>query len=116
LLTVQEKHWDTERRGLSPRPAERNRIRRELTGEIFSDAKLRTFRYRDLRTFRLAVFADDEPVEPDGQIRWNVVTAEDASDDVGRRREARAASAGRQDEIFWVACLTEEIHHLVEEL
>ena len=62
LLTVQEKSWDTTRSGLSPRPADRNRIKRELFGEIFSDPKLRTYRYHN-RPFKVALFVDGEVVE-----------------------------------------------------
>ncbi len=37
LLTVQEKNWDTTRRGLDPKPADRNRIERELTMDYWPD-------------------------------------------------------------------------------
>jgi hypothetical protein len=44
LLTIQEKHWDTTRRELDSKPVERNRIKRELLQELFTDAPLRGYR------------------------------------------------------------------------
>ncbi|MBI4519050.1 MAG: BREX system P-loop protein BrxC [Deltaproteobacteria bacterium] len=115
LLTVQEKTWDTTRCGLSPKPAERNRIKRELFGEIFGDPKLRTYRFHN-RPFKMALFVDAESVEADGQIALNVVTAEDQNEWQDRCRTTRATSNERQNDIFWVAGLTDETHRQVEDL
>ncbi|MHC5730190.1 MAG: hypothetical protein ACYTXY_39985, partial [Nostoc sp.] len=48
LQTAQEKNWETERRSLSPKPRDRNEIIRDALREIFSEPKLKTYRYRDL--------------------------------------------------------------------
>ena len=53
LLTIQEKHWDNTRRELDPKPAERNRIKRELLQEIFTDPPLRGYRYQNRKAFPL---------------------------------------------------------------
>ena len=52
LLTVQEKTWETKRNSLDPREADRNRIKREVLRQVFSDPQLRKYQYRKLRNFR----------------------------------------------------------------
>src|SRR3954449_1167533 len=59
LQTAQEKNWDTERRGfLQPRPRERNEITRQALKEVFGEPALKTYRHRDLHTFRVGVRAE----------------------------------------------------------
>jgi hypothetical protein len=115
LLTVQEKSWDTTRSGLSSKPADRNRIKRELFGEIFSDPKVKTYRYHN-RPFKLALFVDSEGVDTDGQIALEVITAEDQDEWRDRRAQSRVTSNERQNDIFWLAALTDEAHRQIEEL
>ena len=56
LQTAQEKNWETERRGhLDPKPRERNEITRKCLREIFGEPALKTYRYKDLRTFRVGI-------------------------------------------------------------
>ncbi len=116
LLTVQEKKWDTTRKGLEPKPAERNRIMRELFKEIFADPKLKSYRYKNLRGFRMALSVEGEIVDADGQVPLNVLVAEDQSDVATRTKEGRESSAAKPDEAFWVMQLDEETHQLLYEL
>lgn len=116
LLTVEEKYWDTERLGLEPKPAEQDRIQRELLGEIFADPKVKNYRYKGLRSFKIALSVDGTPVDPDGHVTLNIFPAGDQSDWSDRCREARTASNDKRNELFWVAGMTEQIHRQVEEL
>ncbi|MGH8591049.1 MAG: BREX system P-loop protein BrxC [Gammaproteobacteria bacterium] len=116
LLTVEEKHWDIERSGLAPKPVDRNRIKRELLGEIFADPKVKNYRHKNIRPFKVALSVDGEAVNADGQIAFNASLADDPTDFADRCKDARAASNDRKNEIFWVVTLTEEIHRLLEEL
>jgi hypothetical protein len=116
LLTVQEKKWDTTRKGLEPKPAERNRIMRELFKEIFADPKLKSYRYKNLRGFRMSLSVEGEIVDADGQVPLNVLVAEDPSDVATRAKEGRESSAAKPDEAFWVIQLDEETHQLLYEL
>ena len=68
LLTVQEKNWETRRNGLDPREADRNRIHREMISDIFTEPKVRTHNYKNLRSFRLGVTLEGENVEADGEV------------------------------------------------
>ncbi len=116
LLTIQEKRWDDTRRGLDPKPADRNRIKRESYKEIFADPKLKKYRYKDLKSIKLSLAIDGEVVDSDGDVRLNILCADDPEEFTDRCKEARTASGERRNELFWVVSLNEEIHRLVEEL
>ena len=56
LQTAQEKNWETERRGyLEPKPRERNEITRQVLEKIFDEPEFKTYRYQNLRTFRIGI-------------------------------------------------------------
>ena len=116
LLTVQEKKWDTDRKGLEPKPAERNRIMRELFKEIFADPKIKNYRYKNLRGFKMSLFVEGETVDADGQVPLNIFVAEDREDAISLTKEARENSTAKQEEVFWVIQFNEEIHQLFYEL
>jgi hypothetical protein len=115
LLTVQEKTWDTRRNGLDPREADRNRIKREVLKEIFSDPKLRAYRYEDLRTFRNTLVVEGDVVEADGEIPLDLFLADSAQVRAERLKEARDESNAHREDVFWVVTQTEEIHGLTVE-
>ena len=92
LFTVQEKTWDTRRDSLDPLEADRNRIRREILKEIFSDPELRAYRFHDLRTFRNTLVVDGDTVESDGDIPLNLLVAESPQQRTDRLAEARDES------------------------
>jgi hypothetical protein len=115
LLTAQEKTWETKRNGLEPKPADRNRIKRELLREIFSDAQVRTYRYKN-RPFRLAVYANGEGIEPDGHIPFHILPTDDAEEFAERMREARVTSNDRKNDLLWVIQIPDDAHRLIEEL
>jgi hypothetical protein len=71
LLIIQEKPWDTTRRGLDPKPADRKRITRELLQEVFADPAVRGYRYQNRKAFPLALAVDGVVVEGAGQIPLN---------------------------------------------
>jgi hypothetical protein len=113
LLTVQEKNWDTKRNAMEPKPAERNRIIREVFKEIFAEPKVKNYRYKNLKTFKMKVAVENIPVETDGQVPLNLFIAEDTSDFTSRSEEARQASISNQDEMYWVTCFSDEINKLL---
>ncbi|MGE5596927.1 MAG: hypothetical protein ACM3S1_12950, partial [Hyphomicrobiales bacterium] len=117
LQTNQEKSWDAERRGhLAPRPKDRNDIRRELLGDIFSDSAVRTFRFQDLKTFRIGVKVDDAPVGDSGQITLSILVADDATTHAAKLEEARQRSRPPANELFWTLTMTNDLDDLVAEL
>ena len=116
LLTVQEKTWDTSRNGLEAKPAERNRIMRELFKEIFSDPKIKNYRYKNLRSFKMAISVQDEIVDSDGQVPLSILVAEETDDWSSLCKEVRESSSSKKDEIFWAVKFHEEIHQLFQEV
>jgi hypothetical protein len=97
---------------LIPARPHRNRIKREVLKEIFSDPKLRAYRYRDLRTFRNILVVEGDVVDADGEITLNLLLAESPQFRPDRLKEARDDSSQRRAEMFWVVTQTDEIHSL----
>ena len=117
LQTAQEKHWIEERNALDPKQKERNDLKREILEDLFKDPRLKTYRYRDLRTFQVGVTVDGARVS-DGQVPLVLSVSEDESEYQQRLEEVRSDSRARahQDEVFWVFALTSEIHGLIKQL
>lgn len=115
LLTNQEKNWESRRSAIDPRPSDRNRLHRELIKDLFSEPKLRAYKYKELRPFHVVLRVDGETVDSDGEVALNLsLTSEDEQKTT--LAEAREQSAGTTSELFWVATLDEEIRNQVAEL
>jgi hypothetical protein len=116
LLPMQDKQWDSTRRGLDPTPADRNRIARELLQEVFADPAVRGYRYQHRKAFPLALAVFGAMVEGAGQIRLNLVIADDPDDVEAACEDARRASYEKRHELVWVWALTDEVHCSIEDL
>jgi hypothetical protein len=115
LLTNQEKNWETRRNGLEPREGDRNRIHRELVKQIFEEPKLRGYKHKNLRGFRVSLKVDGEMVDSDGEIPFNL-SLTNLSEQKAALSEARDQSAATTTELFWVATLDDEVRGFVTEL
>ena len=115
LQTAQEKNWETERRRfLAPKPRDRNEVVRNALSDIFSDPKLRTYRFRSLRSFRVGLSVDGVSLGEDGQVPLDLRLAESPDAFSGVLDEVRDESrqpAG-QSAIYWVAALTSAVDGL----
>ncbi len=115
LQTAQEKNWETERRSLSPKHKEKDEIIRTTLGDVFS-SKIRTYRFRELRTFRVGIQVDGQRVGDDGQILLSILVADDP--DVFSIKLAEARNESRQPnhehDIYWVFARTAEIDDMVQ--
>lgn len=119
LQTAQEKNWETERRSyLDPNQREQNEILRDAFREIFSEPHLKTFRFRDLRSFRVGVTLDGQRVSDEGQVPLAVFTAEDAGAFAGKLVAVTDESrqGAHRNDIYWVYSRTEEIDGLIANL
>jgi hypothetical protein len=116
LLTVQEKTWETRRNGLDPREADRNRIKREVLRQIYSDPQLRKYQYKNLRSFRNSLAVEGETVESSGEIPLNLLLADSIQSKSDRLSEARDESSSQRNDVFWIVTLTDEIHELIVEV
>jgi hypothetical protein len=119
LQTALEKDWDTERRSHYPKPAQRKELRLEIlrTG-IFDEPQVRSYRYRNLRTFRLAVSADGRTVT-DGDIPLSLFLAEDEADLQRLKDEARETSrpgTPGENTLYWVVPMTQKVQQGLVEL
>ncbi|MCL4299606.1 MAG: BREX system P-loop protein BrxC [Anaerolineae bacterium] len=119
LQTAQEKNWETERRShLSPKPKFRAEIVREGLGEIFGDPKLKTYRFRDLKNFRVGLNVDGVSVGEEGQVPLSIITAADGAEFPAKLAEVRQESRhdSHKNDLYWVFALTAEIDDLVANL
>ena len=116
LLTVQEKTWETRRNSLDPREADRNRIKREVLRQIFSDPQLRKYQYQNLRTFRNTLVVEGDTVESAGEIPLDLLLADSVQSKADRVSKARDESSTRRNEVFWIVTHTDEIHGLIVEV
>lgn len=119
LQTAQEKNWDTERRGyLDPKPRERNEITRQVLKDIFGEAALKTYRYKDFRTFRVGVSVEGAPLGDEGELPLSLCIADDDSDFQKKLAEVRDESRqeSHRNDVYWVCGLTTEIDAAVAEL
>jgi hypothetical protein len=119
LQTAQEKSWETERRGhLEPKPRDRNEIIRQMLRIIFGEAALRTYRYRDFRSFRVGLRVDGAEIGDEGDLPLSLCVADDPEEMSKRLAEVR--EEGRQpphkNDVYWLFALTPEIDDMVGQL
>jgi hypothetical protein len=113
LQTAQEKNWETERRGFGARPKDRNEITRETLRSIFEEPNLKTYRYKNLRTFRVGISVDGVAVG-DGEIPLWLYTSDDSQSFQAKLDEVRTESRQpkNQNEVYWVFALTPDVDDL----
>jgi hypothetical protein len=118
LQTAQEKNWDTERRSYAPRARDRNEILREALQNIFTDPKLKTYRYHNLKNFRVGINVDGSQAGDEGQILLSIVTADDEDAFPTSLAEVRTESRqeAHKNDLYWVFALTPEIDGLIANL
>lgn len=118
LQTAMEKNWETERKTyLDPKPRERNEIARQVLREIFGEAALKTYRYKDLRSFRIGVTHEGTNIGDAGDLVLTLCMADDGDEMPGKVAEVRDES--RQDshknDIYWCFPLSPQIDQMVGE-
>jgi hypothetical protein len=119
LQTAQEKNWDTERRShLGPSPRQRTELLREALQALFEEPRYRTYRYQDLRTFKVGIALEDDSGADEGQVPLRVYLADTPEALADRVSAARAESRLPENEnrVYWVAALTPAIDDVVNNL
>lgn len=119
LQTAQEKTWDIERRGhLEPKPRERNEITREVLGSVFGEAAMKTYRYKDFRTFRIGITAEGVRIGDEGDLPLSLCIADDADDFPQKLTDVREESRheSHKNDVYWVFSLAPEIDEMVAQL
>lgn len=119
LQTAQEKNWDTERKThLDPKPRERNEIARQVLREVFGEPSLKTYKYKDVRTFRVGVTHEGTQIGDDGDLSVTLSMADDNDDLPKKLKEVREESRldAHKNDIYWCFALSTDIDQLVAEL
>ncbi|MHB1444020.1 MAG: BREX system P-loop protein BrxC, partial [Candidatus Humimicrobiaceae bacterium] len=118
LQTAQEKNWETERRGFEPKPKDRHEIERETLLAIFSDPKLKTYRFQDIRNFRVGISVNGIQVGEEGQVPLSIRVADDESLINLKLDETRTESRSDSHKsiLYWVFALTSGIDTLIANL
>jgi len=113
LQTAQEKNWETERRSIPVRPKDRNELTREALRTIFEQPNLKTYRYKNLRTFRVGISVDGSSVA-EGEIPLAIHTADEISALSAKLEDIRAESRQERNknEIYWIFPLTKDVDDL----
>lgn len=119
LQTAQEKNWDTERKGhLDPKPRERNEIGRQVMKEVFGEPALKTYKYKEFRTFKIGVSHEGTQIGDEGDLTVTLSMADDNDDLPKRIKEVREESRldAHKHDIYWCFALSTDIDQLVAEL
>ena len=117
LLTVQEKNWDIKRNDLSPKPADRNAIRRIIFEDIFGESKATHINYKGLKTFRAYFVLDGQNIGDKGNIEVELFITDNNEEYKVECEEKKKDSRydNNKNKIFWVMSQNEDIHRLIEE-
>src|SRR5262249_17041627 len=93
-------------------------ILREVIGDLFTDPKLRTYRFEDLKTFRVGASVNGAKVGEEGQVPVSVYVAED--DDEWRQLNDQwrfdSNDPTHTNTIFWISQLNSELDDLITDL
>lgn len=119
LQTAQEKNWDTERKGhLDPKPRERNDIARQVLRDAFGEPALKTYKFKEFRTFKIGVSHEGTQIGDDGDLTVSLCIADDNDDLPKRIKEVREESRldAHRNDIYWCFALSTDIDQLVAEL
>jgi len=119
LLTPTDKNWQREKRGfLDPKPRDRNEIVRATIGDIFNDPRMKIYRYRDLKNFKIFLSVDGTDLGESGHIPLAILTEDDIQDLPAKIAETREESRRetKRNQIYWVFSLTSELDELVANL
>lgn len=118
LLTVNDRNWEDEKRSFVPKPKDRIEITRQVLAEIFEDPKLKSYRYKDMKTFRVGILVNGARVGAEEDLTLSLLVGEDDAEFIAKRDEAQKDSRfpAHQNNIYWAFSLTQEIDDLVAAL
>ncbi len=119
LQTAQEKNWETERKSyLDPKQRERNEITRQVLREVFGEPALKTYKYKDYRSFSIGVSHEGTQIGDEGNLNVTLCIADDNDELPKKLNEVREESRldAHKHDIYWCCALSPEIDQMVAEL
>ena len=116
LLSMEERKWDEERQGfLKPKPANRSKIQRDSITDICSSPSIKSYRYKNLKSFKVEFLLDEVRIGEQGIMSVNISTADSPEELPTLIERVKADSHSKKTGIFWAFGLTPEIDDLVAE-
>jgi hypothetical protein len=116
LLSQEERKWDEERMGfLKPKLGTRSKIHREMITEICSSPSVKSYRYKNIKNFKIEFLLDEVRVGEQGLMSVNISTADSPEELPSLIERMKANSHTNESKIFWAFTLTPEIDDLVAE-
>ncbi|HYT90681.1 MAG TPA: BREX system P-loop protein BrxC [Gemmataceae bacterium] len=119
LQTLVEKKWETERASyLDPKGRDRNEITRQVLREVFGEPTLKTYKYKDYRSFSIGVTHEGTPISDGDNLTVTLASADDNDDLPKKLKEVREESRldAHKHDLYWCFALSPEIDQLVAEL
>lgn len=116
LQTQQEKNWENEKRGfLGLKRGDRNDLLRKAIKQIFDSSKVKTYNYKNLRSFSLNISMDSHPIISGGQVPVEMVAVEEGEDFPKRRDQLDINSRQKANEntVFWLFQVPQECENLL---
>jgi hypothetical protein len=103
---------------LEPKPRDRNEIIRQTLQGIFGEPALKTYRYRDFRSFKVGIQVDGARIGDEGDVPLSIFVVDDAEEYPKKLADVRDESRqeSHRNDIYWIFTLTPEIDDLVAQL
>jgi len=89
-----------------------------VLAEVFGEPKLKTYRYRDIHSFRVGITVDGARVGDEGDISISLLVADDKGELPQKLHQARDESRHdrHKNDVYWTFAFTPEIDDLVANL
>jgi hypothetical protein len=116
LQTQQEKSWENEKLGYKNlKRGDRNELLRKALKEIFESSKVRTYHYKNLRSFSLGLGMDGHPILSGGDLPMELIPLDEAEDFA--KRQAALVTESLQDanknRVLWLFQVPQEVENLL---
>jgi hypothetical protein len=116
LQTQQEKSWENEKLGYKNlKRGDRNDLLRKALKQIFESSKVRTYHYKNLRSFSLGLGMDGNAILSGGDLPIELIPLDEAEDFA--KRQAALVTESLQDanknRILWLFQVPQEVENLL---
>jgi hypothetical protein len=116
LQTQQEKSWENEKLGYrNLKRGDRNDLLRKALKEIFESSKVRTYHYKNLRSFSLALGMNEHAILSGGDVPMELIPLDEAEDFTKRQTELVTESLqdANKNRVLWLFQVPQEVENLL---
>jgi hypothetical protein len=108
-----EDDWERQRDIFQPKPADENEIYRDTVSKLWAPQP--QHQLLDTKLFKAALFLNNRPVQPEGDIPFHLSLSTKDADFQAESAEMRTRSKTETKSVFWAARLADKVdHHLTE--